>query len=122
MKFLFPNKYNIYLHDTPSKSLFQRDVRAFSHGCVRVGRPFDLAYTLLGMQSATPKDDFHKVLNTGRETTVMLEHPLPVHLVYYTAWPTARGHIEYRRDIYGRDRALFAALQKAGVDLPRLTH
>ena len=122
VKFLFPNKYNIYLHDTPSKSLFQRDVRAFSHGCVRVGRPFDLAYTLLGMQSATPKDDFHKVLNTGRETTVMLEHPLPVHLVYYTAWPTARGHIEYRRDIYGRDRALFAALQKAGVDLPRLTH
>lgn len=122
VKFLFPNKYNIYLHDTPSKSLFQRDVRAFSHGCVRVGRPFDLAYTLLGIQSATPKDDFHAVLNTGRETTVLLQHPLPVHLVYYTAWPKARGGVEYRRDVYGRDRALFAALEKAGVDLPRLTH
>ena len=122
VKFLFPNKYNIYLHDTPSKSLFQRDVRAFSHGCVRVGRPFDLAYALLGMQSTTPKDDFHRFLNTGQETTVMLEHPLPVHLVYYTAWPTARGHVEYRRDVYGRDAALFAALERAGVDLPRLSH
>lgn len=118
VKFMFPNKYNIYLHDTPSKSLFDREVRAFSHGCVRVGQPFDLAYVLLGAQSPDPQGEFRRHLNTGRETTVMLDRPVPVHLVYYTAWPTPRGRIEYRRDIYGRDGALFDALARAGVELP----
>jgi murein L,D-transpeptidase YcbB/YkuD len=122
VKFLFPNKYNIYLHDTPSKSLFQKETRAFSHGCVRVGKPFELAYALLAPQSEDPKGEFHRILNTGNETTVRLEQPVPVHLVYYTAWPTARGHVEYRRDVYGRDAALFAALSKAGVELPAFSH
>lgn len=122
VKFLFPNKHNIYLHDTPSKSLFQRESRAFSHGCVRVGRPFDLAYELLAAQSTTPQDDFQRILRTGQETTVAIKDPVPVHLVYYTAWPTARGKVEYRRDVYGRDAAIFAALSKAGVELPLLSN
>ncbi|MGD9919790.1 MAG: L,D-transpeptidase family protein, partial [Paenirhodobacter sp.] len=122
VKFLFPNPYNIYLHDTPSKSLFQKDVRAFSHGCIRVGRPFDLAYALLAPQTDDPEGYFQKVLRSGRETTVKLETPVPVHLVYFTAWPDARGRIEYRKDVYGRDAALFAALEKAGVELPVLSN
>lgn len=122
VKFLFPNKYNIYLHDTPSKSLFSKDVRAFSHGCVRVGKPFELAYALLAPQAADPEAYFQQILATGQETTVRLETPVPVHLVYFTAWPTASGRMEYRADVYGRDAALFAALEKAGVELPVLSN
>ncbi|QPZ90869.1 L,D-transpeptidase family protein [Thioclava electrotropha] len=117
VKFLFPNRWNIYLHDTPSKSLFKKETRAFSHGCVRVGDPFDLAYTLLGAQSSDPEGEFKRILNSGRETVVPLEKHVPVHLTYFTAWPTASGHVEYRRDVYGRDAILFNALQKAGVEL-----
>lgn len=117
VKFLFPNPWNIYLHDTPSKSLFQKETRAFSHGCIRVGDPFDLAYVLLGAQSNDPQAEFKRILNTGRETTVPLKKHVPVHLVYYTAWPTASGHVEYRRDVYGRDATLFQALEQAGVEL-----
>lgn len=122
VKFLFPNPHNIYLHDTPSKSLFQKDVRAFSHGCIRVGRPFDLAYALLAAQEADPEGYFQSVLKTGAETTVKLRDPVPVHLVYFTAFPNAQGRIEYRDDVYGRDAALFAALEKAGVALGPLTN
>lgn len=122
VKFLFPNPYNIYLHDTPSKSLFQKEVRAFSHGCVRVGRPFELAYALLARQVDDPEAYFQKVLRSRAETTVKLQEPVPVHLVYFTAWPDAQGRMEYRHDVYGRDAALFAALVKAGVELPVLSN
>ena len=117
VKFLFPNKYNIYLHDTPSKSLFNKEVRAFSHGCIRVGKPFDLAYTLLRKQTDTPERDFKTWLDSGAETTVKLEQKVPVHLVYFTAWPSVAGRMEYRRDVYGRDALLWAALEKAGTQL-----
>lgn len=117
VKFMFPNPYNIYLHDTPSKSLFDNEVRAYSHGCIRVARPFDLAYALLALQTDAPEAFFESKLETGNETTVPLENPLPVHLVYFTAYPDAKGRIGYRRDIYGRDAALFEALEAAGVAL-----
>ncbi|WP_051134583.1 L,D-transpeptidase family protein [Pseudorhodobacter ferrugineus] len=117
VKFMFPNPYNIYLHDTPSKSLFAREVRAFSHGCIRLGDPFDFAYALLAAQSDDPVGLFTSHLNTGRETNVKLDVPLPVHLVYFTAYPAATGRIEYRRDIYDRDAAIFRALTEAGVVL-----
>ncbi|WP_406870385.1 L,D-transpeptidase family protein [Thioclava sp. 'Guangxiensis'] len=122
VKFLFPNKYNIYLHDTPSKSLFSKEQRAFSHGCVRVGEPFELAYTLLAPQTDNPKAYFQRILESGNETTVKLTPPVPVHLVYFTAWPNAKGKIEYRRDVYGRDARLYAALHKAGVESAALTN
>ena len=120
VKFMFPNPYNIYLHDTPSKSLFDKEVRAFSHGCIRVARPFDLAYFLLGRQSVDPEGEFQGYIDTGKETTVPLETPLPVHLVYFTAYPDAKGKITYRRDIYGRDAKLYEALVEAGVVMPGL--
>lgn len=117
VKFMFPNKHNIYLHDTPAKSLFARDVRAFSHGCVRLAQPFDFAYTLLARQSADPVGTFKAALNSGRETKIVLEQPVPVHIIYRTAVTNARGHTEYRADIYGRDAKIWDALSKAGVAL-----
>ena len=118
VKFMFPNKHNIYLHDTPSKSLFAREVRAFSHGCIRLSDPFDFAYALLAKQSSNPKATFHKALDTRRETQIDLEQHVPVHIVYRTAVAPAKGRVNYRRDIYGRDAKVWAALQNAGVALP----
>jgi murein L,D-transpeptidase YcbB/YkuD len=114
---MFPNPYNIYLHDTPSKSLFDHEVRAYSHGCIRVADPFDLAHELLSWQTDNAEAEFEAALETGNETTVKLKQPLPVHLVYFTAYPDQKGRIGYRRDIYGRDAALWDALQAAGVEL-----
>jgi len=117
VKFMFPNTYNIYLHDTPTKSLFAKDVRAFSHGCIRVGAPFEFAYFLLARQSDNPKGLFESYLNTGAEAVLNLVESVPVHLVYFTAWPDDSGSMGYRRDIYGRDKKLFSALAEAGVAL-----
>ncbi|MEY8827629.1 murein L,D-transpeptidase [Sedimentitalea sp. XS_ASV28] len=117
VKFMFPNKYNIYLHDTPSKSLFDREVRAFSHGCIRLADPFDFAYALLSLQTDDPKGEFHRVLNSGRETKVTLDQPVPVHLIYRTALVDEKGRAEYRRDVYGRDAKIWKALENAGVTL-----
>jgi len=117
VKFMFPNPYNIYLHDTPSKSLFAKEVRAYSHGCIRVADPLALAHALLSVQSKDAEAEFDEKLKTGNETTVRLLREVPVHLVYFTAYPDAKGRIVYRRDIYGRDAALFEALSAAGVEL-----
>ncbi|WP_103334101.1 L,D-transpeptidase family protein [Pseudotabrizicola formosa] len=118
VKFMFPNKHNIYLHDTPAKNLFSHEVRAYSHGCIRLADPFDFAYALLALQSEDPQGDFERHLKTGKETTVKLEQKVPVHLVYFTAWPGAKGQMTYRDDIYDRDAKLFQALEAAGVVLP----
>ena len=117
VKFMFPNRYNIYLHDTPSKNLFNRNVRAFSHGCIRLQQPFDFAYALLSKQMANPQEFFQAKLKTGRETKVDLKEPVPVHLIYRTAITKPKGGMEYRRDVYGRDAKIFNALSKAGVVL-----
>lgn len=118
VKFMFPNKYNIYLHDTPQKSLFQREVRAFSHGCIRLAQPFEFAYALLARQTENPKDFFHRILNSGKETKVELEQQVPVHIIYRTAYVSNKGRAEFRRDVYGRDAKVWAALERAGVALP----
>ena len=115
VKFLFPNKWNIYLHDTPAKNLFQREVRAFSHGCIRLNDPFDFAYALLAPQTADPKGLFQSRLDTHAESVISLTPPVPVHLTYRTAFTTAKGRVSYRRDVYGRDGRIFAALLDAGV-------
>ena len=117
VKFMFPNKHNIYLHDTPSKSLFKREVRAFSHGCIRLADPFDFAYALLAVQEADPKAVFQSALKSGRETKIDLVQPIPVHLIYRTAFTSERGRLEFRRDIYGRDAKIWEALSGAGVAL-----
>ncbi len=120
VKFMFPNKYNVYLHDTPSRSLFNRDSRAYSHGCVRVHRPLDLAYTLLAPQSADPEGEFQAARNTGRETTINLETPVPIYLTYQSVFLNEEGELGYRVDVYGRDQLVFDALAENGVTLPEI--
>ncbi|MGX0975221.1 murein L,D-transpeptidase YcbB/YkuD [Roseovarius sp. MBR-51] len=115
VKFMFPNKYNIYLHDTPQKALFDLEKRDFSHGCIRLHQPFDFAYALLAKQESDPQAYFQSVLNTRRETYVQLEQHVPVHIIYRTAFTQAQGRPQYRGDVYGRDGRIWDALQKAGV-------
>ncbi len=115
VKFIFPNQWNIYLHDTPAKSLFGREVRAFSHGCVRLNDPFEFAYALLAAQESDPEAVFQSFLNSGRETRVNLDEPLPVHLVYRTAFTHTTGQLNFRRDVYSRDSRIWAALANEGV-------
>lgn len=117
VKFMFPNRHNIYLHDTPAKNLFSREVRAYSHGCIRLHQPFEFAYTLLARQTNNPRTLFHNILDTGEETQVDLEQHIPVHIMYRTAFTEAKGPMQYRRDIYGRDAKIWAALANEGVVL-----
>jgi murein L,D-transpeptidase YcbB/YkuD len=117
VKFMFPNPHAIYLHDTPAKELFSREVRAYSSGCIRLNDPFDFAYELLSRQMSNPKSYFDGILATGRQTRVDLETPIPVHLAYRTAFTDAKGHVQYRRDIYGRDAKIWEAMRDAGVAL-----
>ena len=115
VKFMFPNRYNIYLHDTPAQDLFSREVRAFSHGCIRLDDPFDFAYALLARQTSDPVGYFQQILNTRNETRVDLETPVPVHLVYRTAFTSVTGELQFRADIYGRDALIWDALSREGV-------
>lgn len=117
VKFMFPNRFNIYLHDTPAKSLFNRDTRAYSHGCVRVQRPFDLAYTLLEPQTDDPQGLFQSTLRNPRETRIDLAQPVPIYLTYQTVFIDEDGQLAYRVDVYGRDSVVFDALAAEGVTI-----
>lgn len=102
LKILFPNKHDIYLHDTPAKSSFTQDMRAISHGCVRLSRPREMAAAVMGVQ----KDDLQSYFGK-RERAVTLRETVPVYLTYFTAWPDAATHeIRYYDDVYGLDRAM----------------
>ncbi|MDX5403758.1 MAG: L,D-transpeptidase family protein [Rhodobacterales bacterium] len=117
VKFMFPNPYAIYLHDTPDRSLFARESRAYSNGCVRLNDPHDFAYVLLARQEADPKTFFNRILDSGKQTRVNLVEPVPVHLIYRTAFTDAKGLTNFRRDVYGRDALIWDALERAGVEL-----
>lgn len=110
-KFMFPNPHNIYLHDTPARALFNEADRAFSHGCVRLEKPAELAALLLAGQGWTA-ERIRAAVETGVETVVTLEKPIPVYISYITAFLGADGLMHYRRDVYGRDQKLIAALQQ----------
>jgi L,D-transpeptidase YcbB len=111
IKFMFPNKHSIYMHDTPSKPLFNRDSRAFSFGCVRVEDPWGFAEVLLGWE----RERVASTRATTRNHTVSLERKIPVHIAYFTAWPDENGNIRYHEDVYGRDRLLEQAVGKLTV-------
>ncbi len=109
VKFLFPNKHAVYLHDTPAKKLFERNARAFSHGCVRVQNAREFADVLLKPEGWSP-NRIAQAIGNGRNQSLKLDHKINVHLVYLTAWPDEDGVIRYRNDIYGRDARLERAL------------
>jgi murein L,D-transpeptidase YcbB/YkuD len=104
MKLVMPNPYSVYMHDTPSKGLFEKDVRAFSHGCVRVGNALDFAASLLA--PATPREKVDEIVASGKTTTVPLPHSVPVYIAYFTTASDASGALVFKPDIYGRDGAM----------------
>ena len=106
VKFLFPNSFNIYFHDTPSKSLFSKDKRAFSHGCIRLSDPVKMANYLLRSQPEWDAAKIEKAMNSGEEKFVKLKKPVPVLITYYTAWVDEDGQLNFREDIYGHDAQL----------------
>ena len=117
VKFMFPNQFSIYLHDTPHRELFAKAERAFSNGCVRVERPLDLAYLLLQGQVPDPRAAVTGWLAARSERTVQLQRPIPVTLDYRTVFVDDAGRIQQRPDIYGRDAEVFRALEAEGVTL-----
>jgi murein L,D-transpeptidase YcbB/YkuD len=110
VKFVFPNQASVYLHDTPTRSLFDRTVRAFSSGCVRVSAALDLASLVLAGDPEWPLGRIRAVADAGREVTVWLREPVSVHLLYWTAFVDGAGEVQFRPDIYGLDGALHRAL------------
>ncbi len=110
VKFLFPNDYSIYLHDTPSKHLFESGRRTFSHGCIRIENPRELASLLLEQQDGWTSAKIDEVIEAGKTENVQLEHPLPVLIVYWTVSVGAEGEIRYMDDIYNLDAPVLAAL------------
>jgi murein L,D-transpeptidase YcbB/YkuD len=114
VKIEMPNPHAIYLHDTPSQSLFGRPVRAFSHGCIRTQNVRDFAALLLAPTGEWSRADIDRVVGTGRNTTTRLARPIPVYIAYFTAVTTGDGNIVSYGDIYGRDAPIRQALNRAG--------
>ncbi len=106
VKFLFPNSHNIYLHDTPSKLLFNQDQRAFSHGCIRVAEPKRLAVYVLRHQPEWTEEKIDSSMNASTEQVVKIKKSIPVFIAYLTSWVDADGRINFRNDIYNKDSRL----------------
>jgi L,D-transpeptidase YcbB len=106
VKFLFPNSYNIYLHDSPAKSLFDKSSRAFSHGCIRLGEPEKLADYLLRDDPQWTVEKISAAMHAGKEKYVTLKNPVPVYIGYLTAFVDNQGRINFRDDVYKRDADL----------------
>jgi murein L,D-transpeptidase YcbB/YkuD len=103
VKFLFPNAHNVYLHDTPADNLFGKPTRAFSHGCVRVEEPEQLAKYVLRGYGEWDEPSIFSAMHSGVEKHVKLEEKIPVHIVYFTAWVDENGGLHFQPDIYGYD-------------------
>jgi L,D-transpeptidase YcbB len=112
IKFMFPNPFNVYLHDTPSRELFQAENRSLSSGCIRIERPIDLAERVLQGAVGWDRDAIETALASQRTRTVALARPLPVHLQHWTAWVEGDGSVAFRDDLYGRDERLDLALRE----------
>ena len=106
VKFLFPNSFNIYFHDTPAKSLFEKDKRAYSHGCIRLKEPEKFANYVLRNQPEWTPEKINEAMNSGNEKYVKVKDPIPVVITYYTAWVDENGRLNFREDIYGHDGRL----------------
>ncbi|MDX1594635.1 MAG: L,D-transpeptidase family protein [Gammaproteobacteria bacterium] len=114
VKFMFPNRFSVYMHDTPARQLFDRAQRDFSSGCIRVERPRDLAVHLLLEDPAWTPEKIDEAMAAGRERTVTLPRTIPVHIRYQTAWVDDDGQLQFRQDIYDRDARLREALEEIG--------
>lgn len=111
IKFVLPNRFNVYLHDTPERHLFQRPHRALSHGCIRLEKPLDLALFVLQDDPKWTRESLEKLIAGGKHHMIPLVKPCTVHLLYITAWAGEDGTLHFRQDIYDRDKLLVGALK-----------
>lgn len=118
VKFIFPNSFNMYFHDTPSRSFFSRDKRAFSHGCIRLSEPQKMAEWLLRNDPEWTTEKIVTAMNKSYETPVKLKDPVPVFIIYYTAWVDKEGLLNFRDDVYNHDKEL---IKKMFTTLPEPT-
>ncbi len=112
VKFMFPNKHNVYLHDTPSRELFARDERAFSSGCIRIEKPFDLAKILLADMPDWTEERVREGMNSKSERTIVLKSPVGVYIYYLTSWGMPNGEVNFRNDLYERDAEILKVLKE----------
>lgn len=112
IKFMFPNKFDIYLHDTPERHLFQRTRRAFSHGCIRIAKPIDLAEYLLKNEKDWDRKKILAQIGKEKRQIVTLPSPVDVHILYLTAWTDPQGVVQFRNDLYDGDAMLLQALNE----------
>ena len=123
IKFMFPNEHDVYLHDSPADHLFSREERDFSHGCVRLERPVQLGEYLLRDDSDWSGGKLRQAIVSGEHRSIKLPKKLPVHILYFTAWVEDNGTVQFRKDVYGHDQKLAAALAEEPVvplELPAL--
>ena len=118
VKFLFPNSFDIYFHDTPAKSLFSKDKRAYSHGCIRLSDPVKMAQYVLRNNPEWTPEKIHEAMNSGKEKYVKVKNPIPVFISYYTAWVDESGRMNFREDIYGHDAKMAAKMFTSNVSQP----
>ncbi|WP_425638094.1 L,D-transpeptidase family protein [Algoriphagus yeomjeoni] len=112
VKFMFPNEHSVYIHDTPARSLFKREDRALSHGCIRIQDPVTFAGLLLRNDKSWTLDKINSAMHQNQEKIVNLDRKIPVVLLYLTFWADSRGQGHFRQDIYDRDEEVLAALRK----------
>jgi murein L,D-transpeptidase YcbB/YkuD len=120
VKFVVPNNVDVYLHDTPADALFNSNDRTFSHGCVRVEKPFELAEWVLAGQKEWTPERIQAAMGQAREQHVALRRPIPVYLDYATAWVEADGRISFRDDVYGHDAWQFKLLPPSAPPPPQV--
>lgn len=116
VKLEMPNPFDVYLHDTPTKALFARSPRYFSHGCVRLERAIDMAVAVIGNESEWNRGSLGEAIRAGATRRIDLANPVPAHILYWTAFVTEAGEVNFREDAYGRDGPLIAALSANGTD------
>ena len=107
---MMPNKYSIYLHDTPAKKLFKKERRAYSHGCVRVGDPLALANHLLEREGWS-QSHIEKLFEREKTRNVIFKEPVPNHITYLTSWVDEHNVLQFRKDVYKLDKSLKTALE-----------
>ncbi len=112
MKLVMPNRYSVYMHDTPNKELFERDVRAFSHGCIRTGDAIGYAATLL--EGVKTRAEVDAIVASGQSTVIDLARPVPIYIAYFTAVSDGQGGVKLLNDVYGRDKRFTASQSGCG--------
>ncbi len=121
IKFLFPNKHSVYLHDTPNRGFFKRAQRNFSHGCIRVQKPIELAEFVLEANPDWTQSRINSSINSRKTRTVHLNQTIPVYILYFTTWVDESGNANFHKDIYGLDQSLLNALRTTRPNIDMAT-